>query len=157
MLTKSDLTTNPVLLRKVKRIQAAEAQENGTYSDEDDVGADDMHPPGTQRRQPEEIGDDDDDDGNARKKGARARSLAPRVKAERLASLAPASTPAVGIGIGMDETGRGFQSGIGYGMGDGARAGLQPVGTQVVASSGAVVVDLGEGMENDDEEEEEED
>jgi len=135
MLTTHDLTPDPVLLRKVKRIQAAErAQEENPVSDSDDDRAHDTVPRGTQRRQAEEI---DDESGEDVDKGARARSLAPRVKAERLASSARESS------VVVPATQR-----VGGGGGGG-----EAVGAQMVTGSGAVVVDLGEGEEEEDDDE----
>ena len=81
MLTASDLYSDPVLVRKIKRIQAAENTQED--SDEDQL---DPLPRGSQRQQPEEIESDED----AKHLGAavRARSLLPRIKAEQLGSSA---------------------------------------------------------------------
>lgn len=84
MLTASDLHTDPVLVRRIARIHAAQTlQEDG----DPDSSSDDLHPPKlTQRRQQAEDIDSGDDVASLTNKVKRARSTAPRVKAERVAS-----------------------------------------------------------------------
>lgn len=51
MLTADDVVANPVLVRKIQRIQAAENAQIQDDSDDDDV-----RPPASGRHRPEEIG-----------------------------------------------------------------------------------------------------
>ena len=53
MLTADDVVANPVLVRKIQRIQAAENAQIQDDSDDDD---DDVRAPAGVRHQPEEIG-----------------------------------------------------------------------------------------------------
>ncbi|KAI9878598.1 MAG: hypothetical protein M1830_000458 [Pleopsidium flavum] len=139
MLTTSDLTPNPVLLRKVKRIQAAErAQEDHPDHSSSDDDTDNLPRGGTQRRQQhEEI---DDESGEDVDKGKRARSLAPRVKAEKLASSVRERESSVVVPSTQRAGGGG---------------GGEVVGAESVTGSGAVVVDLGEGEDEEDDVDEE--
>ena len=66
MLTADDVVSNPVLVRKIKRILAAENAQMQDDSDDDDVRA-----PASGRRRPEEIG------------SSPARTTTPYVKNER--------------------------------------------------------------------------
>lgn len=75
MLTASDLYTDPFLVRKIARIQAA--------ADDSESEVDVTPPPGTQRRLPQRIDSDNEIDG-----GAARRST--QIKGERLASSAVA-------------------------------------------------------------------
>lgn len=116
MITADDLHPDPVLLRRVKRIEELENHEHSS----DDEGGDDPIRPGTQRRYAEEIDGDsggDDAPGTDRK---RKPSLAPHVKPERLTSTAP----------DVPDQGQREISVI--------------PGTQMVTENGAMVVDLGE-------------
>lgn len=78
MLGVTNLHDDPILIRKIKRIQAAQNAE-----DDDSEEERRRLRRGSQRRQPEEIGDDSSQATNST---ARFRSVAPRVKAEKLAS-----------------------------------------------------------------------
>ena len=97
MLAATDLYSDPVLLRKIKRIQADQRLQDEESDEEMPT------PRGSQRPQTEEIesGDEDGNMGGA----ARMRSLAPRIKAERLAgsarqvSMVPNSQPGQGSGV----------------------------------------------------------
>ena len=68
MLTADDVVANPVLVRKIQRIQAAENAQIQDDSDDDD---DDVRAPASVRHQPEEIG------------SSPARTRTPHVKNER--------------------------------------------------------------------------
>ena len=81
-LTAADLQSDPVLIRRIKRLQAAEAMEEG---DSDDDGDEQSLPRGTQKHQAEPISSDNERDHPAI---SRARSVIPRIKAEKLASTA---------------------------------------------------------------------
>lgn len=135
MLTPSTLHPDPILLRKVSRIRAAEARaaDEKTYSSDHDGDGRAARP-----EEGEEIVDDGDNGDERGQGSARARSLAPRVKAERMGSLAPGTAmQGGGGGVGESERGRGrAEPGTGTG---------ELVGTHTVTAQGAVVVDLGEG------------
>ena len=68
-----------MLIRRIKRLQAAEAMVEGD-SDDDDAGRPSL-PRGTQQRPEEPISSDNEDGPLA---AARARSVIPRIKAERI-------------------------------------------------------------------------
>jgi len=136
MLTPSTLRPDPILLRKVSRIRAAEARaaDETTYSSDHDGDS-----RATRPGEEEIVDDGDDGDGDEGGKGsARARSLAPRVKAERMGSVVPGSM--LGGNEGGGGGGEGGRGGGSTGTGTG-----ELVGTQTVTAQGAVVVDLGEG------------
>ena len=80
MLTASDLQPDPVLIRRIKRLQAAEAMQD---ADSDDEGESPPLPHRTQKRQAEPISSDAEGEDTGR-----ARSVKPKVKAEKLASSA---------------------------------------------------------------------
>lgn len=130
LLTANDLAPDPVLLRKVKRLEAAaEREERGNQSDdEEDPRAQVTR--GTQRRAPETL-ERSDLEGNA---SARKQRGTPkehiRLKKERAS------------GVVVPES---------QGQADGEES-LFPEGTQTTTAGGATLVDLGE--EDDDEEDE---
>lgn len=157
MLTPSTLHPDPILLRKVNRIQAAEA---GAADDETTYSSDHEHhggggggghaPRHDGSRSAEEVVDDDAElyapgAENGERMAARARSLVPRVKAERLASLTPGTAIATMQGGGRAGERERERERVG-----------ELVGTQTVTEGGAVVVDLGDG-EGEDEDEDEDD
>lgn len=82
MLTASDLQNDPVLVRRIKRLQAAEAMEEGDSEEDVDIPS---LPRGTQTRQAEPISSDNEG-GYPTNAAARARSAIPKIKAEKLAS-----------------------------------------------------------------------
>lgn len=91
MLSSSDLHTDPVLVRKIARVQAALAARSDSDSDPDTL----LHGSGA-----EEIGDDDDDDDDNGDKKAKARrnvrqdrksAVFPNVKDERALGSASAA------------------------------------------------------------------
>lgn len=141
MLTASDLYTDPVLVRKIARIQAAQNLQDEGASDSDD----DLRPQkivrGTQRQQAEDI-DSGDDVSSRFEKVKRARSEAPRVKAERVASsMVREREREVSVVPGTQVEGDFEDVEEGEGEGD-----SRP------PTSSAVIVDLGE-EEGDDEDE----
>ena len=79
MLTTSDLYTDPVLVRKIKRLQAAQAADVDEDLDDSIVSRQRQTPEGTQRRVGLEVGSDDE--------AINARiSSAPQIKSERAVS-----------------------------------------------------------------------
>ncbi|KAI9818775.1 MAG: hypothetical protein M1827_007595 [Pycnora praestabilis] len=145
MLTNDDLYTDPLLIRRIKRIQAAENIQDNSDSDPDAH----VHKP-SRRHQAEEI--EDEEDGvdistleaaaaaaATTTAGKRARSLAPRIKAEKLASSIrqPSLIPST----------QAAERSVGRGMGEGS------------TSSRAMVVDMedpGPGNGNDDDDDDDE-
>ncbi len=80
MLTASDLQPDPVLIRRIKRLQAAEAMQDAESDDEEESPP---LPRGTQKHQAEPISSDAEGE-----RSRRARSVIPKIKAEKLASSA---------------------------------------------------------------------
>ena len=99
MLAATDLYSDPILLRKIKRIQADQRLQDEDEDSDDEIPI----PRGSQRPQAEEI--ESGDEGRDMSRAARMRSLAPRIKAEKLASSArqvsvvPNSQPVLDSGI----------------------------------------------------------
>jgi len=137
-LTPTTLKSDPILIRKIKRLQAAAA---AAQDAEDDFGSSPSHrtPGGTQRNAHEEVevGSEDDTQSTIGKRAV-------RVKSER----ATQSQGVRGRMVGEEEEGdEGDEEGD-YGEEDEDEQRRPP------ASSGGVIVDLGEGSGDDEEEEE---
>ena len=81
MLTASDLQSDPVLIRRIKRLQAAEAVQEGDFDDDTENPS---LARGSQKRQAEPISSDSEGEGSTTA-AAPARSVNPRIKAEKLA------------------------------------------------------------------------
>ena len=78
ILMASDLQSDPVLIRRIKRLQAAEAALEG--ESDDDTGRPSL-PRGSQKRPVEPISSDHEGEPS---NASRARSAMPRIKAEKL-------------------------------------------------------------------------
>ncbi|MCJ1392883.1 hypothetical protein MMC18_005755 [Xylographa bjoerkii] len=130
MLTISDLYTDPVLIRKIKRLQAAQAADNDNDLDDSIISRQRQTLEGTQRRRGEEVDVDSDNDNiNTR------RSLAPRIKSERAVSRS--------FTIGADAESEEEEE-------------EEEESPRPPQSSGGAIVDLGEETEEGEEEGEEE-
>lgn len=140
-LTPSTLKEDPILIRKIKRLQAAQAEDP-----EDDFGSSPSHnnrtPGGTQRNAHEEVevGSEDDTQSTIGKRAV-------RVKSEK-ATQSQAATGRVAGRTVVDE-----QDDEGDGEGwEGEEEELdEEEARRPPASSGGVIVDLGEGDEEEDE------
>ncbi|MCJ1417381.1 hypothetical protein MMC32_003724 [Xylographa parallela] len=126
MLTTSDLYTDAVLVRKIKRLQAAQAADGDDDLD-DSIGARQRQTPrGTQRRGGLEVGSDDEDIDTRI-------SSAPRIKSERAVSRS--------FTIGADAENVDEE------------AEEEDETARPTPSQGGVIVDMGEETEEDEEEE----
>ena len=126
MLTTSDLYTDAVLIRKIKRLQAAQAADGDDDLD-DSIGARQRQTPrGTQRRGGLEVGSDDEDIDTRI-------SSAPRIKSERAVSRS--------FTIGADAENADEE------------AEEEDETARPTPSQGGVIVDMGEETEEDEEEE----
>ncbi|KAL2354852.1 zinc-finger of the MIZ type in Nse subunit-domain-containing protein [Cryomyces antarcticus] len=72
MLTAGDLHTDPLLLRKIRRIQQSRLDEDESYSD--------VEVPGTQRRAEEIVSGSEDDAAASRRRTKRLKSVAPKIE-----------------------------------------------------------------------------
>ncbi|MCJ1404563.1 hypothetical protein MMC11_007789 [Xylographa trunciseda] len=131
MLTASDLHTDPVLIRKIKRLQVAQAAEVDDDLDDSIISRQRQSPGGTQRRKGGEVEVDSDDDNIDTRK-----SSAPGIKSERAVSRS------FTIGADAEEEEEEEEE-----EEDEEETGRPP------PSSGGVIVDLGEATEDEDEEE----
>lgn len=141
-LTPSTLKEDPILIRKIKRLQAAQAEDP-----EDDFGSSPSHnnrtPGGTQRNAHEEVevGSEDDTQSTIGKRAV-------RVKSEK-ATQGQAAPGRVAGRSGVDEQ---DDEGDGEGMeGEEEEPDDEEEARRPPASSGGVIVDLGEGDEEEDE------
>ncbi|MCJ1436000.1 hypothetical protein MMC27_005378 [Xylographa pallens] len=126
MLTTSDLYTDSVLIRKIKRLQAAQAADGDDDLDDSIVSRQRQTPRGTQRPGGLEVGSDDEDIDTRI-------SSAPRVKSERAVSRS--------FTIGADDENEDDE------------AEEDEEGARPTPSQGGVIVDMGEETEEDEEEE----